>query len=659
MRGQVVRIGRAASGKVQFEFTDRLGFIFSQISKGEFAVNGATLAEFGGAVKFEFSPERGCVTDQPQRVKCSATVKLFQAPRAGEDAAADPVHKTQPTEIFLCAFRLGGCYTLKNMTPDSELLATFARTNSEDAFAELVKRHVNLVYSAALRQVNGDEHFAKDVAQAVFTDLARKAGSLARRENLTGWLYTSAHFAAAKIVRTEARRRQREGKFMREPVHESVSNAASEAEWQNLRSSLDAAMHELKETDREAILLRYFENRPFAEVGAKLGLNENSARMRVERAVEKLRGVFTKRGIATTSVLTAAITANAVQAAPVGLAVTLSAAALAGTAATTSTLIAATTKTIAMTTLQKTLVTATVAVLAGAGLYEARQASTLRDQVQTLQQQQAPLVEQIQELQRELNTVSNRNAGLTEDLANAKENNVELLKLRGETGVLKQTVTSLSNQVARASNPYGLSPEQMPPIVSSGVPDTAKAYARLAMKKSQKQLSAAEEFNLLKAWPYLEKRFSEPDSFAYFQSEYLATMFNITNKNKIWEIRRLIESAREEEHAYGLRWARESDDGLRRYKNLNIDVQKIREQWNTINQKTTEQILELFSEDQQITLASKSLQILDFDPQLKSDATASLNEPRFQNLNPQDIFRAFFPPNPNVRFVPATPVEKD
>ena len=176
------------------------------------------------------------------------------------------------------------------MTPDPELLRKFAKTNSEAAFAELVKRHVNLVYSAALRQVNGDEHLAKDVAQMVFTDLARKASSLSRHETLTGWLYTSAHFAAAKIVRGENRRRDREEKIMREPTSET----APEADWEKLRPTLDDAMHELKETDREAVLLRYFENRPFAEVGAKLGLNENAARMRVERALEKLRDIFTR-----------------------------------------------------------------------------------------------------------------------------------------------------------------------------------------------------------------------------------------------------------------------------------------------------------------------------------------------------------------------------
>ncbi|HUA69046.1 MAG TPA: sigma-70 family RNA polymerase sigma factor, partial [Candidatus Saccharimonadales bacterium] len=212
------------------------------------------------------------------------------------------------------------------MTPDSELLGRYAKTRSEDAFAELVRRHVNLVYSAALRQLGNDAHLAKDVAQTVFTDLARKAGSLAQRQSLTGWLYTSAHFAAAKIVRKENRRRNREDKFMREPTNESsagVSPAQSAPDWEKIRPTLDDAMHKLKESDREAILLRYFENQPFAEVGLKLGLNENAARMRVERALEKLRTIFAKRGITTAAALASVISANAVQTAPTGLAATL------------------------------------------------------------------------------------------------------------------------------------------------------------------------------------------------------------------------------------------------------------------------------------------------------------------------------------------------
>src|SRR5450759_4060849 len=123
------------------------------------------------------------------------------------------------------------------MTTDSQRLASFARTNSEDAFAELVQRHVHLVYSAALRQVNGDAHLAQDVAQTVFTDLARKAVPLSRREVLTGWLYTSTHFAAAKAARTEGRRRAREQEAhtMRELLHDP----ASDMDWDQLHSVLD------------------------------------------------------------------------------------------------------------------------------------------------------------------------------------------------------------------------------------------------------------------------------------------------------------------------------------------------------------------------------------------------------------------------------------
>ncbi len=223
------------------------------------------------------------------------------------------------------------------MTPDNELLRHYAIARSEDAFAELVRRHLNLVYSAALRQVNGDAHLARDVTQTVFTDLARKAAVLSRRAVLTGWLYTSTHFAAAKAVRGERRRhaREQEAYNMRELLHES----ASDFDWQKLRPVLDVAMHELKEADRDAILLRYFENRALAEVGEKLGVSENAARMRVERAVEKLRTLLARRGIASAAAALATIlSSNAVQLAPVGLAGTITTASLAGAAGTGITL---------------------------------------------------------------------------------------------------------------------------------------------------------------------------------------------------------------------------------------------------------------------------------------------------------------------------------
>ena len=284
------------------------------------------------------------------------------------------------------------------MTPDSELLDRYARTRSEDAFAELVRRHVNLVYSAALRQVNGDAHLAQDVAQMVFTDLARKAGSLARRESLTGWLYTSAHYAASKIVRTENRRRDREEKFMREPTNESragfqPAQSAPEADWEKVRPALDDAMHELKESDRESLLLRYFENRQFAEVGAKLGLNENAARMRVERALEKLRAIFVKRGITTAAALASVISANAVQMAPAGLAATLATTSIAAVGTGTAfTLL----KFMTATQIKLGLSALVVAGAATALVVQHQTQNRLRDENESLRQQIAQLQRTIQ-----------------------------------------------------------------------------------------------------------------------------------------------------------------------------------------------------------------------------------------------------------------------
>jgi RNA polymerase sigma factor (sigma-70 family) len=310
------------------------------------------------------------------------------------------------------------------MTPDSELLRRYAGTHSEEAFAELVGRHINLVYSAALRQVNGDAHLAQDVTQTVFTDLARKAAPLSRRSTLTGWLYTSAHFAAAKAVRAENRRRDREEKFMREPISET----APETDWEKLRPALDQAMHELKEADREAIVLRYFENRPFAEIGGKLGLNENAARMRVERALEKLRAVFLRRGVAATATLASVISANAVQIAPAGLAATLTSASLAAAGTgTTLTLL----KLMTMTKLKFGISALIVAGAATALVVQHQTQIKLREENQSLRQQMA-------QLQTDNENLSNRVAATGHSQSLSDEQLNELLRLRAEASVRRR-----------------------------------------------------------------------------------------------------------------------------------------------------------------------------------------------------------------------------
>jgi RNA polymerase sigma factor (sigma-70 family) len=315
---------------------------------------------------------------------------------------------------------------------DLELLRQFTRDHSQAAFTALVQRHVNLVYSAALRQVRSPQ-LAEEIAQSVFADLARDGAKLKPDTALVAWLHSVTRRTAVDVIRKESRRQLRE-----QLAYEMNITNAPDASWQHIEPLLDEAMAELDETDRAAVLLRYFENQSLRAVGQQLGVSDDAAQKRVSRAVERLRDFFAKRGVTVgAGGLVVVISANAVQAAPVGLAVTISAAALAGTAATTSTIIAATTKTIAMTTLQKTLVAATVAVLAGAGIYEARQAAQLRDRVQTLQQQQAPLTGQIEKLENEYADATNRLAGLVDELATSKKNNSELLKLRGEVGVLR------------------------------------------------------------------------------------------------------------------------------------------------------------------------------------------------------------------------------
>jgi len=335
---------------------------------------------------------------------------------------------------------------------DAQLLRAYAERGAEIAFTELVHRHTNLVYSAAWRQVDSAEA-AAEIAQSVFIGLARGAQSLVPRlaadASLAGWLCRSARNLSLNHRRDEFRRQTRERQAMEQII--AIPDAAHD--WNHLRRVLDDVMAELDEPDYDALVLRYFQQQDFRAVGVALGVSDDTAQKRVARALEKLRDQLSRRGISTpAAALSIVISANAVQAAPAGLAATISTAALlTGTAVHTSTVIAAI-KTIAMTTLQKTLVTVTVAALAGAGIYEARQAAQLREQNQTFQQQQAPLAEQNRQLQRERDNATNRLAGLRDELAKGKSNNLELLKLRNEITMLRRSQTA-NQKLADDSSP--------------------------------------------------------------------------------------------------------------------------------------------------------------------------------------------------------------
>src|SRR5581483_8101972 len=234
---------------------------------------------------------------------------------------------------------------------DHELLAEFLETGSESSFSALVARHVNLVYSAALRHTNNPHH-AEEITQTVFILLARKAGSISSKAVLSGWLYQAARLTAANYRRDNQRRQQRE----QQAFMESALNVPADEPWKLIAPILDEAMGALGITDRDAVLLRYFENKPLAEVGAALGVSEAAAEKRVSRALERLRVLLTRQGVALGApAIAGVITAKAVQAAPPALAATIPAAALTATSLTSATL--------AMTTLQKI---AAMAVLAAA-----------------------------------------------------------------------------------------------------------------------------------------------------------------------------------------------------------------------------------------------------------------------------------------------------
>ncbi|HLH54250.1 MAG TPA: sigma-70 family RNA polymerase sigma factor [Verrucomicrobiae bacterium] len=197
---------------------------------------------------------------------------------------------------------------------DWELLQDYCQNGSEEAFAEVVNRHLDLVYSAALRQVRSSEA-AQDVTQSVFLDLAQTANRLKRDTILPAWLYEVTRRTAIDLIRKESRRRSREHTLL-----EMTDMNPGSSDWTQIEALLDQGMGSLRPKDRAALLLRYFQNKSLREVGQSLGLSEDGSQKCVSRATQRLRLFLSKRGVTVgTSGLVLALTANAVKSAPIGL----------------------------------------------------------------------------------------------------------------------------------------------------------------------------------------------------------------------------------------------------------------------------------------------------------------------------------------------------
>ena len=352
------------------------------------------------------------------------------------------------------------------MTDDATLLHRYAQDRSEGDFAELVRRHLNLVYSAALRQVNGDIHLAQDVTQLVFTDLARKSARLAGHRVLAGWLFTSTRFAASKLVRSARRQqaREQEALFMQE---HSITDPAAQFDWARVRPVLDEALAELDQRDREAILLRYMGDFDFAQVGAQLSLSENAARMRVDRAVDKLRGLLARRGATSTAAaLSLALANQAVVAAPAGLAATVTGAALAGTGSAVALTLMSLTK------LQLALAGAVLVTGAGLFVVQEQKNTALRAELAGLPNNSSE-ISRLSQTNLQLERIARRASDL-------QVSDAELLHLRDEVAAREQRLQALARPkppAAPEASPHQLTGEtlDMGDLDTKPKPTTMKA----------------------------------------------------------------------------------------------------------------------------------------------------------------------------------------
>jgi RNA polymerase sigma factor (sigma-70 family) len=363
------------------------------------------------------------------------------------------------------------------MTETHQLLAEYAEQGSEDAFRELVQRYVNLVYSSALRLVRGDRHLAEDVTQTVFVRLSRHIRQLPPNVMLGGWLHRDTCHVASNLLRGERRRRAREEQVA---LMESLPDH-TQANLAEVGPVLDEAINLLDDQDRAAILLRFFEQMDFRRVGAALGSSEDAARQRVTRALDKLNGLLTRRGLTlSATALAAGLAGEAVTAAPAGLGLSVATSVLAGSATT------------ALSSTSVTLLTMTKfkALLLGTALLGGGAAVPLwlqhRDQLRSGEENRA-LRAQVDQLSADNERLSNQVNQASAKPPPAVDQERELLRLRAEVGSLRRQVAEAAKVRDKAAK--------------TSQPDTAPPASdeREEIKEQLKQAGLA-KMNYTKGW---------------------------------------------------------------------------------------------------------------------------------------------------------------
>lgn len=214
-------------------------------------------------------------------------------------------------------------------TSDHQLLQQHQRDPSGPALAKLVDRHLSLVHSVA-RRITANNEAARDISQTVFLRLVKKASNIPPSLPLTAWFHRETHSASVDYVRSEVRRQKRE-----QTAASLEAMKANSEPWDQLAPEIDGAIDELSENDRALVLLRFYQNKTHPEIARELGINHDAARMRTNRALEKLRAILSKRGITTTTALLATtLPTNAVSPAPASLATAITSSLQATTATT-------------------------------------------------------------------------------------------------------------------------------------------------------------------------------------------------------------------------------------------------------------------------------------------------------------------------------------